>query len=258
MRVRLIRWHESDAEELIAAIRDGGHDTDAAVPVGPVDLRALRAAPPDVVVVDLARRPATGRDLAIAIRRQAATRHVPLVFVDGSDDAVERIAGLLPDAICCTRAGIGAALAAASAPRDPAPVVPRSRFAAYEGRPLAGRLGIRAGMAVAILGEPDGFRATLGALPAGVTLRQDARGRPDLVLWFVTTLVAVERRIEHLGATAGAGGLWVLWPKRASARGGELTQPIVRRAGLDRGLVDYRVVRVDETWTGLRFTRRAS
>lgn len=95
-----------------------------------------------------------------------------------------------------------------------------------------------------------------GPLPAGVTFRGDARGRPDLVLWFVTTRATVERRIERLGTIAGAGGLGVLWPKRASARGGELTQPIVRAAGLARGLVDSRVVRVDETWTGLRFAVR--
>jgi hypothetical protein len=48
----------------------------------------------------------------------------------------------------------------------------------------------------------------------------------------------------------------VLWPRRSSDRASDLTQPIVRRAGLDRGLVDYKVVSVDETWTGLRFRPR--
>lgn len=167
MRIRLIRWHATDAAELFLALRAAGHDVDAAVLSGPADLRALRDEPPDAVVCDLSRRPATTRDLAIAIRRQGATRHVPLVCVDGGGADVERIRALLPDATFCTSAGLLDALARAAQARDAAPVVPRSQFAAYEGRPLAGRLGIREGMTVAILDAPDGFRETLRAAAGG-------------------------------------------------------------------------------------------
>jgi hypothetical protein len=50
---------------------------------GPADLRALAADPPSAVVIDLSRGPSHGRDAALAIREARATRHVPLVFVDG-------------------------------------------------------------------------------------------------------------------------------------------------------------------------------
>ncbi len=36
----------------------------------------------------------------------------------------------------------------------------------------------------------------------------------------------------------------------------DLTQTVVRKAGLAAGLVDYKVAAIDEVWSGLRFTRR--
>jgi len=36
----------------------------------------------------------------------------------------------------------------------------------------------------------------------------------------------------------------------------DLDQIIVRKAGLDAGLVDFRISRIDATWAGLRFTMR--
>jgi hypothetical protein len=48
------------------------------------------------------------------------------------------------------------------------------------------------------------------------------------------------------------GGMWIIWPKKASG----LTQNIVRAQGLAAGIVDYKVCAVDETRSGLLFTRR--
>lgn len=94
------------------------------------------------------------------------------------------------------------------------------------------------------------------ALPEGAVLRDAGRGPCDLVLWFATRREDVDRKIVRTSRLARDGELWVLWPKRSSGWECDLTQPIVRRAGLDRGLVDYEVVSVDETWTGLRFRLR--
>jgi hypothetical protein len=35
-----------------------------------------------------------------------------------------------------------------------------------------------------------------------------------------------------------------------------LSAAIVRRAGLDKGLVDVKVCAIDATWSGLKFVRR--
>lgn len=55
---------------------------------------------------------------------------------------------------------------------------------------------------------------------------------------------------------AEGGGLWIAWPKKASGVASDLTQTVVRKFGLDAGLVDYKICSIDKTWSGLLFTRR--
>jgi hypothetical protein len=52
------------------------------------------------------------------------------------------------------------------------------------------------------------------------------------------------------------GMIWIAWPKKASDVKTELNENIVRRTGLDAGLVDVKVCAIDATWSGLKFVRR--
>lgn len=60
----------------------------------------------------------------------------------------------------------------------------------------------------------------------------------------------------ELTGDAGAGGLWIAWPKRASGVASDMTQNVARETGLAFGLVDYKVCAIDATWSGLKFARR--
>ncbi len=251
-RLRLVNGDADGAR----ALRAAGHVV-AAGALTPAVLRSLRARPPAAVVIDLARAPAQGRDLGVWLRQGKPTRGVPLVFVGGAPDKVAGVKRLLPDAGYTSWRGIRGAVRRALAHPPSQPVVHRSVFAAYEGRPLAQKLGIRPRATVALVGAPRGFARTLGAVPRGARLRRATGGGGDLTLWFVTRRRILERRIAALGRRAGAGGLWVIWPKHGAAVPSDLTQPLVRRIGLAAGLVDYKVCAVDATWTGLRFARRA-
>jgi hypothetical protein len=53
-----------------------------------------------------------------------------------------------------------------------------------------------------------------------------------------------------------AGALWISWPKRASGVQTDLTENVVREVGLQNGLVDVKVISVDQTWSGLKFVYR--
>jgi CheY-like chemotaxis protein len=253
-RVRLIHWHAGEAEERAERLRSAGYEADAAVPDGAAALRALRDDPPDAVVIDLGRLPSHGREVGVSLRVTKATRNLPLVFVDGDPTKVARVREVLPDAVFTHWDEIGPSLERAIAAPPIEPVAPKSVFAAYEGVPLARKLGIGEGTVVGLVDAPTGF--TVEGLPEGASLRDASGGGCDLVLWFATTREAVERDIVAMSRLARAGDLWVVWPKRSSGRKSDLTQPVVRKAGLDRGLVDYKVVSVDETWTGLRFRPR--
>jgi CheY-like chemotaxis protein len=253
--VRLIHSRSEKAEAGARVLERSGHTVDS-TPVDPSSLRALRAHPPDVIVIDLARAPSRGRDLGLLLRKTAGTRDVPLVFAGGEADRVAHVESLLPDAVFTGWRSIRGAVVRAMSRRPSAPVVPESTFAAYAGTPLAKKLGIRPGSVVALVGAPSGFERRIDGLPEGAVVKRGARGRCDIIIWFARSRGEVGRRVGTLGGLAGVGGLWIAWPKRASGLDTDLTQVVVRRMGLAAGLVDYKVCSIDETWSGLRFTRR--
>lgn len=256
-RICLIHWKEHELAERVARLVRAGHEVDAWHEVdGAKALRTLGSSPPDALVIDLSRLPSHGREVGVALRAQKATRRIPLVFVEGAPEKVERVKAVLPDATFATWGTIRGAVTRARkrAPKDP--VVPSSNLAAYAGTPLPRKLGIKPSSVVALVGAPRGFEKTLGALPKGVTLRHDARGASDLTLYFPPSAKALEGRIERLIPRAAKGGLWIVWSKKTSGVVSDLTQAVVRRIGLAAGLVDFKVCAVDETFSGLRFTQR--
>jgi hypothetical protein len=107
---------------------------------------------------------------------------------------------------------------------------------------------------VALVGAPSGI---LQDLPAGVTVKRQARGKADVVVAFFTEQRDFERRIDALGRMIfPAGGLWVAWPKKASGVATTMNENVVRAVALPLGLVDNKVCAVDETWSGLRVVWR--
>jgi CheY-like chemotaxis protein len=254
-RVRLIHWNPEEAASGVRALVRSGHQVDSAR-LEPAALKALKSNPPDVILIDLSRSPSQGRDLGVLLRKTRSTRSVPLVFVGGEPGKLKRIVELLPDAVYTEWSRIRGAVTRALRGRSGDPIVPDSTFAAYAGAPLAKKLGIKPGSVVALVGAPEGFENRIGGLPADVTIRRGARGRCDLAIWFARSRSDVVRRVGRLGEFAGSGGLWIAWPKRASGVRSDLTQKAVREIGLNSGLVDYKVCSIDDTWSGLRFTRR--
>ena len=127
--------------------------------------------------------------------------------------------------------------------------------AGYSGTPLVKKLGIAPGTTVALLGAPAGFREELVDLPPTVRLTTRLAGVPALAIWFVSSRRELEGRMPAVAAGMGAG-LWVSWPKKASGLKTDLTEDVVRAAGLAHGLVDYKVCAVNQIWSGLKFARR--
>lgn len=132
-----------------------------------------------------------------------------------------------------------------------------SPTAGYSRTPLARKLGIKPGATVAVLDEPDDFRARLEPLPDGVTFRTSLRGSADIVIAFFVERKRLEARLPALAkAIYPDAGLWLSWPKKTSGVVSDLGENEVRELGLDTGIVDIKVCAIDETWSGLRFAHR--
>lgn len=129
--------------------------------------------------------------------------------------------------------------------------------AGYSGTPLPRKLGIGPEHRVAVIDEPDGFRAILRPLPDGVDFRTTLRGRAEVVVLFTTSRRALVRRIDAAGRTIFPdGAIWVAWPKRASGIATDMTEDVVRDVALPMGMVDNKVCAIDQVWSGLRVVWR--
>ena len=72
-------------------------------------------------------------------------------------------------------------------------------------------------------------------------------------MWFLRSAAELRRGLPELAPRAAGGGLWLCWPKRSSGVVTDVTEHLVRSAGLAAGLVDFKVAAIDATWSGLRF-----
>jgi hypothetical protein len=131
--------------------------------------------------------------------------------------------------------------------------------AGYSGTPLPQKLGIKPGCRLALAGAPADFAKTLGPLPAGVKAVQAGRAKGPfaVIVAFFEAEAAFKAQLPKLEALLEpSGGLWIAWPKRASGVATDMTEDVVRKHALPRGLVDNKVCAIDATWSGLRLVIR--
>ncbi len=256
MNIHLVHWNNDEAGSRITLLRNAGHTVKHELPMTPSLLRRMKKDPPDIFIIDLSRLPSQGRDVALVLRETKATRFIPIVFAEGEEEKIARTRALLPDATYTTWNRMRSALKRAMARQPATPIIPQSRLAGYSGTPLPKKLGIKEGYTIVLINSPEHFAATLRDLPAGVHLVKENRSNRDLTIWFVTSRKELERRIPGMPKSIYDGHLWIAWPKKTSGVVTDMSEQLVREAGLAHGLVDFKICAIDATWSGLLFTKR--
>lgn len=255
-RIGVVHWKPEEIKDALRRLGASGDDVIVAGKMSPAVFRRWREASLDAVIIDLSRRPSHGRAVGVALRESAVTRHVPLLFVEGEPEQVERVRAALPDATFTRWRGMRGALTRALARLPVEPVVASTRTAGYPGTPLPKKLGVKPGRVVVLVGPPEGFRETLGQLPEGVDLKVGASARGNLTVWFVGRRADFVRALPSMVEAAARGPLWIAWPKQGSSFAVDLAQAVIREHALAAGLVDYKVCAIDEDWSGLAFRVR--
>jgi CheY-like chemotaxis protein len=255
-KIYLVHWNEAEAEERASSLRDLGYEV-AHELSGPAIFRDIRKNPPDVLIIDLSRLPSHGRDIALNLRQAKTTRMIPIIFIEGEPEKTIHIKEHLPDAIYSTWGKIRGSIKYTLAHPLKDPIVPNSVFDGYSNTPLPKKLGIKANMAIALINCPDGFKKLLGELPRGTILVEKTGKSHDLMVWFLLSEKELRGGIKKMKAgLAEKGCLWIAWPKKTSGIQSDLSQVVVRKIGLDAGLVDFKVCSIDDTWSGLKFVKR--
>jgi len=130
-------------------------------------------------------------------------------------------------------------------------------MAGYSGTPLIQKIGIKSGHRVVLRNHPASFVKDLGVFPEGAASSDRLSGKANVVVYFTERLAGLRKDFPRLAAALVSDGmLWISWPKKASGRPTDLTEDIVRKVGLECGLVDVKVCAIDETWSGLKFVIR--
>jgi CheY-like chemotaxis protein len=250
-RVRLVHWKGSEAGALLDTLRTAGYHVGYDEQLHPDGFRAIRQLPPDLFVIDLSRLPSHGREVATFFRGHKATRHIPIVFVNGAPEKVEEIRKLLPDAVYTSLALLPSALRDALAHRPATPVVPVQMMERYRSKTTAQKLGIREESKVALIDPPRSYAAAIGDLPGRAVFEEAPAAAADVTLWFVHDAAACAAALPAMRKLAVRTKLWIVWRK-----GSSVTQQFLRESAAALGLVDYKICSVDKTWSAMLFARK--
>lgn len=237
--IRLIHWKAEEAAPRAALLKRLGYNVDAE-PVEGWSLGKIRETQPAAVVIDLTRLQSHGREFGMAMRLSKVTRLIPIIFVEGPPDKVQRTMELLPDARYTTYEKIGPVLEDVLKNPPKEAVVPKSLSGPGSPVPLVKKLGAKD--AVALIDAPDGFEKML----PGLKIDKNA----PMALWFITTPEALAKALPKMKVRAEKGNIWIIWPK--GLKNG-INSNSVRESALAYGLVDFKICAVDETWSGMRF-----
>ncbi|WP_323758415.1 DUF3052 family protein [Roseivirga sp.] len=128
----------------------------------------------------------------------------------------------------------------------------------YSGTPLAKKLGIKEGFKIILLNQPDYYRNLFEGLPNNIELIDlQSEDQVDFIHFFTKSEQELQGKILDLKSKLKPTGMiWVSWPKKASKVPTDVDDSIVRKTGLESGLVDVKVCAVDEVWSGLKFVFR--
>ena len=119
-------------------------------------------------------------------------------------------------------------------------------------RSVAQKMGIREGSRAFFDNAPESAIAAM-ALPE-LDASSRLGGEFDYIHCFCITQVQMRDRFPKLKRHLKASGmLWLSWPKSRQL-GSDLGLPKVIEIGYDHGLVESTALRVDDTWSAIKFT----
>jgi hypothetical protein len=135
--------------------------------------------------------------------------------------------------------------------------------AGYSGTPLAKKLGVTSGVALALVDAPPAW--TVPDVPPDVDVtRASARSRRspkvfeevDVAIVFCRALADVLAAASAVPSLPPRSALWIAWPRKAGGHVSDVDENLLREVLLPTGVVDVKVAALDQDWSGLKFLWR--
>lgn len=127
----------------------------------------------------------------------------------------------------------------------------------YSGTPLARKLTLRDGQRCWFHAMPEEVQDEIDEYALELTFVGDPTEGIDAAHVFTTSRAELEELLAALRhQIAKDGQIWVSWPKQSSGVQTDITEDTIREVCLPLGLVDTKVCKVHETWSGLKLVIR--
>jgi hypothetical protein len=122
---------------------------------------------------------------------------------------------------------------------------------------LAKKLGIKPGLIIRLINQPDYYPDLFPEGLSDVVILDDKTTKKDLIHYFATGIKQLEVDIIQLLEEIQQNGMiWISWPKKSSNINTDLTENMIRDIALNNGLVDVKVCSVDDIWSALKLVIR--
>jgi hypothetical protein len=232
-----------------------GFTVEGYVPVPGEGLKGLvEKRPPDALLICLDRLPSNGHAVGHHFRTRKATRGIPIVFVGGLPEKTEKIRKAFPHVHFCPWDTVSKTLdlAIANPPVGMGPLK-TSSYAEHTGRAIYEKLGIREGMRLALLGAP----ATLDKLVPDIPFEVDVTDQPerdtDVALWFARRPEEIEDGLAWITGRMAKPRVWIFYPRTLKKSASGLTWTSIMETAAAFGLAQYKLMRLNEDWSGVVF-----
>ena len=119
---------------------------------------------------------------------------------------------------------------------------------------LVKKLRVKTGQRLLVLNAPEGYIESLGDLPEGVEVSEQAEGKFDFVQLFVRDSAELDDlRARAMDAVTYDGLLWISYSKRSAKVETDLTRDVLWKLMDGTGLRPVSQISIDEVWSALRF-----
>ena len=123
---------------------------------------------------------------------------------------------------------------------------------------LKDKLGIKESQTILLINQPEDYFQKLGELPQGLHYTKGAKiDSIDFIHIFVKTKnQLIKLAIKYKDSLKKSGMLWISWPKGKSKIPTDLNRDWIREYMIETGLVDVKILAIDDDWSALKFVYR--
>jgi hypothetical protein len=130
-------------------------------------------------------------------------------------------------------------------------------MAGYSGTPLAKKLGLKAGSALALVDAPKDYASLIAPAPDGMRIGDRVTSATEIVHVFSTRRPELARfLLSCRSKLRPEAAIWVSWPKKSAKVPTDITEDVIREVALPLGFVDVKVCAVSGVWSGLKLVLR--